>query len=109
MNESTPHRLASPAERSPFVPMLLGAAALAAWFAFQTQQLMRERSQLTALHAAQDAQVEAATKLRASLDAMAAATAKLADGGNVNARLLVEELRKRGITINPNAAPTAPK
>ena len=103
--------LGSPAAmpRSPFVPMLLGAVALAAWFAFQTQQLMRERSQLSALRTTQEAQVEAATKLRGSLDAMAAATAKLADGGNVNAKLLVEELRKRGITINPNALPAAPK
>jgi hypothetical protein len=97
------------AGRSPFVPMLIGALALAAWFAFQAVQLAGERQQLVALRAAQDAQVEAATKLRGSLDAMASATAKLADAGNVNAKLLVEELRKRGITINPDAPPAAPK
>jgi hypothetical protein len=90
---------------SVFVPMLLGAMAVTGWFAFQTMQLIGERQQLTALRGVQDAQVEAATKLRGSLDGMASATAKLADGGNVNAKLLVEELRKRGITINPNAAP----
>lgn len=95
--------------RSPFVPMLLAALALTSWFAFQTQQLVRERTQLATLRTTQDAQVEAATKLRASLDAMASATARLADGGNMNAKLLVEELRKRGITINPNAPPATPK
>jgi hypothetical protein len=92
---------------SPFVPLLLFAIALVLWFAFQTLQLARERQQLGALSAGQDAQVDAAAKLRTSLDAMASATAKLADGGNVNAKLLVDELRKRGITINPNA-PAAP-
>jgi hypothetical protein len=108
MNEAPTFRTPARPGHSVFVPMLLGALALACWFAFQTVQLVGERQQLTALRGVQDVQVDAATKLRASLDAMASATAKLADAGNVNAKLLVEELRKRGITINPNAAPAAP-
>lgn len=94
---------AAPTGRSSFVPVLLLAAALVGWFGFQTVQLIGERKQLDALHAAQNGQIEAANKVRASLDTVAAATARLADGGNVNARILVEELRKRGITINPSA------
>lgn len=92
---------------NPFLPLLLLAAALVAWFGFQTYQLASESQQLTLLHAAQEAQVEAAGKVRASLDTVAAATARLADGGNVNARILVAELRRRGITINPIAATAA--
>jgi hypothetical protein len=109
------HRLQRPsryAGQSPFVPLLLLALALVGWFAFQSYQLARERQQLGVLRAGQDAQMQAAAKVRASLDTVASATAALADGGNVNARILVEELRKRGITINPNAAaalPSAPK
>ena len=81
-----------------------------AWFAFQTYQLSNEGQQLTLLRAGQDPQVEAAGKVRASLDTVATATARLADGGNVNARILVMELRKRGVTINPSAPPaSAPK
>lgn len=72
-----------------------------------TYQLARESQQLTQLHAGQDAQVEAAGKVRASLDTVAAATARLADSGNVNARILVAELRRRGITINPAVPATA--
>ena len=109
MNETSSHRPSARSGRGPFVPMLIGALALVTWFAFQTVQLAGERQQLAAMRAVQGAQVDAATKLRASLDGMASATAKLADAGNVNAKLLVEELRKRGITINPNAPPTAPK
>lgn len=92
---------------SPFVPVLLIALTLVTWFAFQALQLSREREQLAVVHAAQSTQVESAAKLRAALDAMAASTSRLADGGNVNARLLVEELRKRGVTINTNASAAA--
>jgi DUF1365 family protein len=110
MNDASSSRTRDPrADASPFLPMLLIATTLVAWFAFQALQLARERQQLAVLHGSQDAQVESAAKLRASLDAMASATAKLADGGNVNARLLVEELRKRGITINPSAPPAPAK
>lgn len=104
MTDTAPMRRESRPGASVFVPVLLLALALVGWVGFQTVQLVGERQQLTLLHASQNAQVDAATKLRASLDTMASATARLADAGNVNARLLVDELRKRGITINPSAA-----
>ena len=47
-------------------------------------------------------------KLRSSLDALARETAILADRGNAGARLIVDELRKRGVTINPKAPPAGP-
>ena len=51
-------------------------------------------------------------KLRDSLDAIARGTAQLADGGNPNARLIVSELKKRGITLSPDqpagVAPSGP-
>ena len=48
-----------------------------------------------------------ADKLRTSLDGLAADTQGLADCGNANAALLVTELKKRGITINPQAGAAA--
>lgn len=103
-------RSALPQGSNPFLPLLLLSIALVGWFSFQTFQLMDERKQLDALKAGQEAQIEAAARVRASLDTVAAATGRLAEGGNVNARILVEELRKRGITINPAAAaPASPK
>jgi hypothetical protein len=100
-------RYQAAAERGPFVPLLLAGLALAGWFGLQGWLLFEERSTLQATHAAQQQTVDNAAKLRQSLDAIAADTQRLADAGNPNARLLVEELRKRGITINPNA-PAAP-
>jgi hypothetical protein len=32
----------------------------------------------------------------------------MADGGNANARLVIDELRKRGVTIKPQGAASAP-
>lgn len=88
---------------SPFWPLLLGSLALLGWLGFQTQQLLNERQTLQGGYASQQQTVDSAGKLRASLDALAADTQRMADGGNPNAKLLVDELRKRGITISTAA------
>ncbi len=89
--------------RSPFVPLLILALAFAAWTAFQTVQLIRERGALETTRNGQDATIEQAQRMRAQLDSIARGTAQLAQQGNPNASLIIEELRKRGITVNPNA------
>jgi len=93
-----------------FLPILLFAMAFVGWLAFQAMQQVSERQQLMQAQANLEPQEQAATKLRASLDALAVATAGLAAQGNPNARVIVEELRKRGVTINPAGAakPAAP-
>jgi hypothetical protein len=93
---------------SPFVPILILALSFAGWAGFQTTQLVQEKDNLAALHASQDKQVEDSKKLRESLDSLAKSTLVLANRGNANARLVVEELRRRGVTINPDAPPAAP-
>ena len=98
---------AAAAGRSPFVPMLLGGLALLGWLGFQTYGLFTEREGLAAAHTAQQQTVDNAGKLRASLDALAADTQRIADAGNPSARVLIDELRKRGITINAPAAAAA--
>ena len=97
---------APPAPHSAFLPLLLGLLALLSWLCFQAWMLGSERSALQAAHQGQQQTVENAGKLRASLDGLAADTKALADTGNANAALLVAELKKRGITINANTAPT---
>jgi uncharacterized protein HemX len=107
---SAPAKAQASAGLSLFLPILLLALAFVAWLAFQAMQQVSERQQLTQTQASLEPQEQAATKLRASLDALAVATAGLAAQGNPNARVIVEELRKRGVTINPAAAapPTTP-
>jgi len=93
---------------SVFLPLLLLSLAMLGWFGFQAYQLLTEREQIASARSNIEPQVQAATKLRASLDAVASGTAKLAAGGNPNARVIVDELRRRGITINPDAPAAAP-
>ncbi len=75
------------------------------WQGFQSWQLFSERSQLQQALTAQEQLVQNASNFRTRLDTIARETQILADKGNPNARLLVEELKKRGVTINPAAAP----
>ena len=91
-----------------FVPILLMGLALNGWLGFQTLQLGLERQQLAAAQAGADARVQAATKVRAAVDALAAATARLAADGNPSARSVIEQLRVRGITVNPAGAAKPP-
>lgn len=90
-----------------FVPLLLGTLALTGWLGFQSWQLVAERQALLAAQASQQPTVDNSAKLRTSLDALAADTQRLAAAGNPNAKILVDELRKRGVTINAGAAATS--
>ena len=85
----------------PFVPLLLLVLATVTWFAFQCYQLMRERDSLATTFANQGRQFDDSGKLRGSLDAIARDTALLAAKGNPGAKLIVDELARRGVTINP--------
>lgn len=97
-----------PSRRSPFYPVLILTATLVLWFGFQTSQLLAERTSLRGLEQNQVPIHDNAQRMRAQLDAIAAGTQRLADSGNPNAKLIVEELRRRGITINPNATTPPP-
>lgn len=66
--------------------------------------IFTERQALLASTAQLAPQAEAATKVRTSIDSIAADVKRLADGGNANARVIVDELARRGVTINPNSA-----
>ena len=105
---------------SVFVPLLILAVTYLAWTVFQTMTLLKERETLATLRANQEQQIQNSKKLRESLDKLAKDTRVLADRGNPGAKTIVDELRKRGITINldaptaapgatPDAAPQAPQ
>jgi hypothetical protein len=94
---------------SAFLPALLLSLAFVLWLAFQAVQLVREQQQLSLATVSLQSQVQVATKLRAALDALATSTAKLAADGNANARVIVDELRKRGVMIHPNPSAAASK
>ena len=79
-----------------------------AWVVFQTTQLVRERSNLEQVRANQEKPFQESVKARALIESIAADTARLAAQGNASAQVVVGELQKRGITINPNAKTVPP-
>ena len=93
---------------SPFLPLLLLVLAGVAWPTFQCYQLINEKQALATVHTNQNKPFEDSGKLRNSLDAIARDTALLASKGNPSAKLIVDELARRGVTINPSATPPAP-
>ena len=94
---------------SPFVPLLLLVVTGVVWPTFQCIQLIMEKQGLATVQTNQTRSYEEAGKLRTSLDNLARETAILADRGNPGAKLIVGELAKRGVTINPNApTPASP-
>jgi len=92
---------------SPFLPLLLLVLAGVAWPAFQCYQLINEKQALATVHTNQNKPFEDSGKLRNSLDGIARDTALLASKGNPGAKLIVDELARRGVTINPSAPPPA--
>ena len=93
------------ADQSVFIPLIILTLAAVAWAAFQMTQLLRERDALATARVNQERPMENAKKLRDALDTVAKQTQQLANRGNPSAKLIVDELRKRGITISADAAP----
>jgi hypothetical protein len=91
------------------VPLLIFFAAWLAWAIFQALQLHEESKSLQSLKASQEQQVQQAQRVRQTLDALASETKKLADAGNPNAKIVIDELAKRGITVNPQSPPALAK
>ena len=93
----------------PFVPLLLFVFATMTWSGFQCYQLVHEKESLATTYSNQTRQFEDSGKMRSSLDSIARDTAVLAAMGNPSAKLVVDELARRGVKINPTAPGPAPK
>jgi hypothetical protein len=98
----------SASPRGPFLPLLLLVIAFVSWTMVQTVQLLGDRRGLAEAAVQQATLLAAAHKIRLAADSLASKTQALADKGNPNAQAVVLELKKRGVTINPNAATQAP-
>jgi hypothetical protein len=96
-------QLLSDTSTSAFLPILLVTCAITGLLLFQAWQLYKDRRVLADLRANQRPAYVEAQRLQTQLEGVAAGTAELAKQGNANAQLIVEALRSRGITINPDA------
>ena len=97
------HALSSDTPTSAFLPILLATCAIAGLLLFQAWQLYKDRSVLTDLRATQRPAYIESQRLQDQLEGVAAGTAELGKEGNANAKMIIEALRSRGITIDPDA------
>ena len=88
------------------LPLILTVVSLLVWFGFQTVQLVLERSDLSQLKGNLEAAMQDAQKARAQLETLITKTAELANQGNASAKIVVEELEKKGIPIQAAAQPS---
>jgi hypothetical protein len=96
---------AGPDSKSAFLPMLLTLFSLVLWFGFQTFELGSERHSYQRAVARQAVRVEQLQQVRGAFDALSADTSRLAAAGNPNAQLLVDALKKRGVSLNSDTSP----
>jgi hypothetical protein len=96
-------------EKSPLtLPFFLTLAALLFYFAFQTVQLLGERSNMAMVKSSQEAAIQEAQKVQAQFKSLVSKTSELADQGHAGAKMVMEELLQRGVSA-PQAVPPASK
>ena len=66
---------------------------------FQTIEVVQARVNLTEMHDAQEAPLQEATKVRHQFEALSAGIGELAGEGNSNAKTVIDEMRREGITL----------
>lgn len=77
--------------------LTLALAALVLWQGFQTVQLLRERTSLGLARESQTAALEEAKKVQSQFQIIMTKTHELADKGHAGAKMVIEELEKRGV------------
>jgi len=83
------------------VAIIITLVALLLWFGFQSVQLWRERGNLNGVKVNQESAIQESEKIRLQFQGLMTKTSELANQGHVGAKLIIEELQKRGIGVPP--------
>jgi type II secretory pathway component PulJ len=83
------------------IAVLLVATGLFLMVALQTYAFIRGTMNLSQTLRTQEPLMQEATKVRQQLDAIAGATAQLAESGDPGAKAIVDDLRRQGIAVKP--------
>jgi hypothetical protein len=83
------------------LPLIITLAALTLYFGFEMLQGFTERANLTAVKSNQEAAIQEAQKVQGQFKTLVGKTGELAEQGHVGARMVMEELLKRGVGAAP--------
>jgi len=103
-NETKQESVAAPSSPSN-LPFIITLAALLIYFAFQTLQLLVERSNLGMVKSNQDATLQEAQKVQGQFKTLITKTNELAEKGHAGARMVMEGLQRQGFGAAPESAP----
>jgi hypothetical protein len=79
------------------LPFIITLAALTIYFGFQTVQLLSERGNLAQVKSNQEAAIQEAQKVQTQFRNLVTKTSQLAAQGHAGAKMVMEELQKRGV------------
>ena len=82
-------------------PVILVVVGLFVLMVFETGQAVHDRGGLSDLRHSQEPTVQEAIKLRQQLDSLAGKTAQLAADGDEGAKIVVDQMKRQGISLNP--------
>lgn len=88
------------------IALTITIVSLILWFGFQAFQLVRDRSGLRLLKANQETAIQESAKIRTQFQTLMTKTAELANQGHAGAKMVIDELQKRGVGIAPDERPT---
>ncbi len=81
------------------IALTLTLVALILWFGFQAFQLVRDRSSLQVVKANQETAMQESEKIRTQFQNLMTKTAELASQGHAGAKMVIDELQKRGVGV----------
>jgi hypothetical protein len=87
------------------LPLIVLLAAVTIYFGFQTLQLLSERGNLGAVKSNQETAMQEAQKVQTQFKTLVTKTGQLADQGHAGAKMVMEELQKRGVGVAPEGTP----
>jgi hypothetical protein len=79
------------------IALTLTLVALVLWFGFQAFQLVRDRSSLQVVKANQETAMQESEKIRTQFQTLMTKTAELANKGHAGAKMVIDELQRRGL------------
>lgn len=87
------------------IALTITIVALILWFGFQAFQLVRERSNLRAVKANQEGAMQESERIRGQFQTLMTKIAALANQGHAGAKMVMDELQKRGVGAAPEERP----